>query len=1132
MSDPGNFDSWRIYHLYQYLFGRLAISRKPDGSANISNIAARIGNKNLRRTVTSLFAQERQWKGTIEKSNTVTTGSVVKMLSELRKSLADDYRQGDEPYSRVLNAEDILVALYKIIELTPEELRQLDLPKGDELTLLRQMLLTLRAAGDIEHYEAVFNAYKAAVGLDSSASVAPLNTLSDIDQLIAQTTVQALDYLPEKLSRQKNGKIISHGKQDTIKGLTIKAQEDVRRLLIRSGNTSQFLPDSTTEHPYIRRYLQPAFIKKLTHTVINNARLNEQFPIYLKRITIEARGPLPLAEKTSRYFDTDVSYLPLLNSVLKQFDRKQIGSTDDLPGPSDYELASQESVKISAEFYLKVPADYKCAVKEIFDQFASNHTRLNNTHRRVDFTLTSTGIGGTLSHVVKIINLMLLSDIPCLSSFFPIAHDVTSTQQIIRDNVPSPVWAHSLVQLCYNETVGEALQAFDSGTSPYQDMSFGEPIGYGDFCGFDFLLSQAQASLQARLQAVRNTGIRPEEYVHQLCQRTEKLLILDRAWSYLRRYPFSSMVMIGTLHRTLIGDIFRKRSLTKEDSYICFDAYLSIAEALLDEGAYRASYDYLRDLSVLETYVQQGLDVNKSSKSSSPQTFEIFSGSLIVRYLICVANYYYLYDREDDADCRYLLLDCTSDINRQVLIQKAWAKLREAQQHIEVRLKKYIVIREPSQGTFSPHYELLGRIYFARAKLLMFFSRFVPPVDRSALPTENFVGQQRTAASACWGRLYLMEKARLYAAADGNSEVYACYSAMQSYLYMVAAYAQPEDLTLYDTETTLTRPGCLKLAERLRDHALLTYAETGRQCYYDIKEKSGLPKEVDHYSFGEEGRCSIEKIPAIFEVRGGDLAYQNGIGENVKVLTLDISLLGVHIEDLPKLTPKHPTQNVYLFGANACYLFFARGLYLLCSDTTDEFKQSEDCKPIQWERKLNKAMRLLNMAWAIAEDGCLFTREKESDKNNHQSTCRITRSFSDETDADLYTSLEISSVRDLYPRRVSEIADLGKVFAAACMVLRLYTASPEQQVHLAVDIQKIVNMLHGGYRLKETLKELLQCQNRYNGSLKEHLASAREIIERYANSSFENRLDAAGIHQLRDQLMADLFKGLSGFSGY
>ncbi len=1131
MSDSGNSDSWRVYHLYQYLFGRLAISRKSDGSANISHIATRIGNKNLRRTVTSLFDQERQWKGAIEKSNTVTTGSVVKMLSELRRSLADDYRQGDEPYSRVLSAEDILVALYKLIELTPEELQQLDLPKGDELTLLRQMLLTLRAAGNIENCEVIFSAYKAAVGLDSSTNTTPLNTLNDIDQLITQTAAQALDYLPEKSSRQKNKQIISPGKQDTIRNLTLKAKEDVRRLLIRSGNTSQFLPDSTTEHPYIRRYLQPAFIKKLTHTVINNARLNEQFPIYLKRITIEARGPLPLAEKTSHSFDADVSYRPLLNPALQRFDRKQVSSTDDLPGPSDYELASQESVKISAEFYLKVPADYSCAVKEIFDQFASNHTRLNNTRQRVDFTLTSTGIGGTLSHVVKIINLMLLSDIPCLNSFFPIAHDVTSTQQIIRDNVPSPVWAHSLVQLCYNDTVGEALQAFDSGTSPYQDMAFGEPIGYGDFCGFDFLLSQAQASLQARLQAVRNTGIRPDEYVQQLCQRTEKLLILDRAWSYLRRYPFSSMAMIGTLHRTLIGDIFGQRSLTKEDPYICFDAYLSIAEALLDEGAYRASHYYLKNLQILETYVQQGLDANKSSSTSSAQTFEVFSGSLIVRYLICVANYYYLYDREDDEKCRYLLLDCTSDINRQVLIQKAWAKLREAQQHIEVRLKKYIVIREPSQGTFRPHYELLGRIYFARAKLLMFFSHFVPE-ERLGLPTERFIGQKRTVASAHWGRLYLMERARLYAAADGNSEVYACYSAMQSYLYMMAAYAHPEDLTLSNNaETSLTRAGCLDWAKGLRDHALLAYAETGRQCYYDIKEKSGLPGEFDDYLFGEEGRYSIEKIPAIFEVRGEDVAYQNGIEE--KVLTLDISLLGVHIQDLPKLTPKHPTQNVYLFGANACYLFFTRGLYLLCSDTTEEFKQSEAQidgeEAIQWETKLKKAMRLLNMAWAIAEDGCTFTREKEGDKNSRRSIRYITRSFSDKADNGLYTSSEISSVRDLYPRRVSEIADLGKVFAAACMILRMHTASSEQQACLAIDIQKIMNMLHGGYRLKETLKKLLRHQERYNGNLKEHLSSTSETIEHYVNSSFENRLDAAGIRQLRDRLVADLFKGLSGY---
>ncbi|MEL7069449.1 MAG: hypothetical protein AAGN15_12450 [Cyanobacteria bacterium J06581_3] len=1132
MSDSGNFDSWRVYHLYKYLCGRLAMSRKSGGEPNVSQIASRVGNRNFRRTAKHLFDQKAGWKGVIESSSTVTTGSIVTMLTELRQNLREDYQQGNEDYSRVLNTEDVLIALHKLIELTPQERRQLGLPRRDGLTLLRQMLLNLRLAGGVENYEVIFRAYKEAVGLDFSSSRETIKTLEDIDGLIESTVATALDYLPNKQSHVENDRVTSPGKGDTILDLTLKAKEEVRRLLIRSGNTNDSLPDTTTEHPYIHHYLQSAFVKKLAQTVVSRERLTNQFPIYLKRVTIEACGPLPFAARSVNTIEIDDFYLPLLNSALQRLENRRAVGLDSVAGPGDHELASQESVKIAVEFYIKVPITYRPAVEDIFDQFSSNAERSNSINQRVDFTLTSTGVGGTLSHVIKVINLMLLRDIPCVNAFFPIAHDVASTQQIIRDNVPSPVWAHSLVQLCHNDAVGEALQMSDRSESVYEDNSFADPTGHGDFCGFDFLIAQAQAALQARLQAVRDTGVDPDKYIAQLCQRTEKLLVLDRAWSYLRRYPFSSMAMIGTLHKDVIGDILEQRKeLTKEDPYICFDAYLSIAEALLDEGAYRSSYYYLKSLTVLESFVRQGLDVNQGNFVPGSQSFEVFSGALIVRYLICVASYYYLYDREDDLSCEYLLLDCTSDINRQVLIQKAWAKLEEAQQHMEVRLRKYTIIREPSQGTFSPHYELLGRIYFARAKLLLFFPNFVPRVrDESVLPTERFVGQQRTEASIHWGRLFLIEKARLYTAADGNSEVYACYCSMQVYTYLMAAYAQADNVQLFNASTTLSRDGCLRWARQLRDHALLTYAETGRQCYYDIKEKSGLSdsddyaySDFDDYEYNKEGRYTVEKIPAIFEVRGPDQVRPNQPEDDF--LTLDISLLGVRIQELPKLTPNHPTQNIYLFGANACYLFFARGLYLLCSDTASEFEVEAPNVEIQWDAKLKKSIRLLNMAWAIAEDGCVFTQERQEVDGKPTSVRKITRLFSDEAEPELYTSQEISSVRDLYPRRVTELADLGKIFSAACMVLRLQIVSPEAQGTVLTDIDKILKMLHGGYRLKETLKKLLLHQGRYNGNLKEYLSNADETIRHYAEKgAFTN----ADMKNCRDELLSALFKSLLG----
>ncbi|MEL7493545.1 MAG: hypothetical protein AAGJ95_06240 [Cyanobacteria bacterium J06554_11] len=1128
MPDFKAFDSWRIYHLYQYLCGRLAMSRNSEGEPVALSIATRLGKKNFRRTVKRLFEQEHRWRGSIEQSSSVTTGAIVQMLSELREQLREDYFNNEIPYSRVLTTEDTLIALHQLTALTPEECNQLGLPKGDGLTLLRQMILRLRAEGGFENYDVVFGAYKEAVGLNFSVSQDAIENLGDVNKLIEETVKAALSHLPEKPSAANRGDgRKSPGKLETVQDLTLKAQKEIRRLLTRSGNTRVFLPDNKTEHPYIRHYLRPAFVQKLAHTVVSNERLTQQFPVYLKRVTMDACGPLPFANEGLSAGESGDAYMQLLNPVIQGLDkpteRNRAERRND-SGPSDEELASQEAVKITVEFYIKVPSTYEGTVPEIFGEIVSGPTRRKGGQRRVDFALTSTGIGGTLSHMIKVINLMLLRDIPCLSSFFPIAHDITSTQQIVRDNVASPVWAHSLVQLCFNQAVGQALQQFGHSDSPYEDGAFSDPIGHGDFCGFDFLLAQAQAALQARLQAVRNTGVNPEVYLVELCEKTEKLLTLDKAWSSLKRYPFSSMAMIGTLHKSIIGDVFGKRPLEKGDPSIWFDAYLSIAEALLDEGAYRASYFYLRDLSVLEGYVQQGLAVNRAQVNSQHQEFEIFSGALIVRYLICLANYYYLYDREDDRNGDYLLPGCAPDINRQVLVQKAWTKLEEAKKHVEVRLIKYIVVREPSQGIFNPHYLLLGRIYFIRAKLLTFFSQYVP-IASDVLRTEDFVRERRSEASTHWGRLYLIEKARLYASADGDGEVYACYTAMQCYLYLAAAFAKPKNLGLPGRKEVLSPAGCLQWARTLRNHALVAYAETGQRCYYDIKEKSGLPDETDEYIYGEKGLYRIGKIPGILEVRGAE--HERPSREEDAFITLDISLLVVEANMLEKLTPQHPTNNIYLFGTNACYLFFARGVYLLCSDETEEFETLAPGAEIDWDQKLKRAIRLLNMAWAIAEDGCLFENVKETVAGERKNIRRITRSFTNPDSSEQYTSQEISSVRDLYPRRVNEIADLGKIFSAACMVLRLQSAPDEERSRIQSDIKKILGMLYGSYRLpmQKTLRALLRKQGRYNGHLQEYLSQASAIIKCYAIYEKEDDKD---LKAYRNTLMSELFGALLG----
>lgn len=1119
MSRSVDANDQRTIELYRYLFTCLAITRHKDGKPNYQGIGKRLGDPQaLRKTISAVLKSDAGNTSNLNKLQSLTTQELVKMLAHLQASLKDDYRRyGALDYTQLLTPTDTLTAIYKLVELTPEERGVLNLPAVDGLALLQQALVHLQANQGLENYEMLFRIYKAAVGLDfPTAEEQRLQSLKDVDDLISETVQQALAYIPKRPYRGHPSGTLPN-QVDIVQELTQKVQREIRRLLARSGNHQSQIVNSAAMNSYIRQYLQPPFVTKLAQAVITNERLTEQFPVYLKRISIQVAGPLPFADRQlgSLPYRKDGPYPPLLNPVLRRLALDSVESTrPQLSEPGDYDLASQEANHITIEFYVKVPSSYQPAVRSVFERLASED------QKRIDFALSSTGIGGALSHVIKVVNRAVLKDIPCLSDYFSIAHDVTSTQAIIRDNVASPVWSHSLVKLCYNHIVGRAL----SNSSPetlhfYNEYSFAEPAGQGDYCGFDFLLAQAQAALQARLQAIRNAGINPEVYIRDLCQRTERSIALKKAWSACRGYPFSTFAMMGIIEASLLkpsnlGD----RPLEKTDDRVYFEAYLSIVEILLEESSYRLARGYLERLRILEDFVDQGL--NSITKD---QDFEIFSGELIVRYLLCKATYLYIYD-ETENDLRYLPFECPQDVNREGLVNRAWTILKQAQRHVWVRLRKYVVINEVSQGTFQPHYQLLARIAFLRMKLLIFFPRIVPN-DGENLPTEQFSGQKRIAASIHWGRLYLAEKSRLYAAANSESEMYACYAAMQCWIYLIAAYSHPDQRSLdrfkpKHHQLTLAPEDCLSWAKRLRDHALASYASPGRYYYNQIKEKSGLLEDFDHF-----GSYSIRKLPAIQEVRGPQGNYQS---QDKQILVLDISLLSVDLDDLLKLSPNYPDRNdyhnIYLFGSSACYLFFARGMYLLCSDTTDEFSSDRfSQQPIDWTQKLNLATRLLNMAWAIAEEG------GEVEYTEYTSAqLSIVRSWKSMPHQGAYSDPDVNSVRDLYPRRVTEIVELGKLFSIACMILRLYLLSPETQIELCQEIEKMLNTLDTANQLHESHQwyQILKGQPRYNGHLSDYTERAKRILSRNFECAQKSVVTGASVSHERERLLQDLFGAL------
>jgi hypothetical protein len=322
----------------------------------------------------------------------------------------------------------------------------------------------------------------------------------------------------------------------------------------------------------------------------------------------------------------------------------------------------------------------------------------------------------------------------------------------------------------------------------------------------------------------------------------------------------------------------------------------------------------------------------------------------------------------------------------------------------------------------------------------------------------------------------------------------------------------------------------------LRDHALITYADAGRSAYYQIKEKSGLPDDtVDTFGFYE-----ISKIPAIFEKTRGSEAPPPGGEQNF--LVLDMALLSVDPADLPKLSPHHPTRKIYLFGTRACYLFFIRGLWMLCSNVNQEFDlDNSSPETIDWCAKFSHASRLLHVAWTMAEEGGMVHSSKDSQDGSRH--FHISRPFSDTPGLPVgFSNRETDAIRDLYPQRIGEIADLAKVFAVAGMVLQLFL--PQAKVDRssrAIDIDLLLNSLHSSHNLthsppenRRTQRALLKQQNRYNLHLESYLGEVARRLRQYKREALTHNsvMDTPrDIQQRRDQLVKQLFSALMIKSG-
>jgi hypothetical protein len=697
--------------------------------------------------------------------------------------------------------------------------------------------------------------------------------------------------------------------------------------------------------------------------------------------------------------------------------------------------------------------------RQIFGGEYAQSSYFNKREKKLEFFEEMTGIGSPIYHIIAAINRVLLWDIPELIDYFPVARSILSNNDFFGS--PSLVRSYTLVNLCKKDDIENALKenkSYDTVVSNY------EPA-YGEYCGFDLVEVAAKAALHARLRAIKQTGINPVKYLTQLCYRVEELNAFRKAESYLNFYPFSLKAMEGYLNQTIFKN--RYRSVDNHYNFLEKDVELPWSSVAYDAH-----------LTITEAYLKEGLyqiakkylDVLKSHIENAKKGKNYFFRDLLLaKYELCQFRYHYLTDLQDESNSENPQLH----LERSSAIRAATESLNYAEEYLKKLLRKYYIIRASAQSNFHPFFYLFSRIYAHRAKLYIFTSSYTD------LPSRKF--------NSFIEPIRLLEKARIYAARDGSPVLYSSWTAYQSWCYIMVAYlGNYEPLTYQE----FSRKECIDWSRRLIEHALICYSKNGKVCYQQLKDNGGkITKNVRDKKYYENyGNVQIQVTPLIQEL-------MEGIEESHKIYDEEKNVINIDFSILKKICPDEE-QSIYLFGTHSCIILFAMGILELCDD---EKKESE------LKIRLNTAFKMFTYCSAIAEDGNIGKRDPDNEE------LYLERIFNDGDEL----------VRGLYPHRLTQFADLGKIWAATCkVILYVYHQTSDWQV-----IDKLLDSLPTNNSIISNLQNT-GGQKRYNGHLESHFVRLVGYFKQLKNK----KIHSNSLIDIRNKIVRDIFKIMRGES--
>lgn len=1015
----------------------------------------------VRRVLRSVMGERYQEKEREERVPSLSLGKLVTILSSL-----EAYWQGESAKNKDSLAQKMITkftqqekerVLKKYAQLSLDERDKLKLLVHPEAGLLEQLkeIITDEIQQDcldvVSFYKQAINLYSSQKQQHSYLKSLDPNDNQNLDESLVN---QIIEYIQPRLKKYYQH-LSTDSEQEIIKDLVDKILREVSRTEFQAGlrqiktvvgQCPDFVQNNLTSDS-----ISNLFLESLSNSIIKNNLLGDKFPVYIDYLEIEKVKPLPLKLYRGKTGLINTDFL------------------DDSEDENEYYaqgLEKQIAYRVRVYFYVYPPENWK-PKPTLEEKEISQFFKQEESNSRLEFCEEVVGVGSPIAHITTAINRFLFEGIDILKKqgYLPVTQKIVSEDKVIGNTRNSAVWSYSLVKLCKQEDVKKSLE----GEINYNQIVADQELATGEFYGFDLLESAAKSALHARLRAIEKTAIDSQQYLQQLCQRIEEKYILEKAEKWIKFYPFSLRAMQDYLEKKLFKDKYRnwdERNFKEVNnnqawSMVAYEAHLAIIQVYLQEGLYRIAQKYLE---VIKPHIEKGRLDDKL---------------LVSLYYICLFDYHFYTDLEDEE---------RDHQERGSAIRKAEEYLNTAEEYLQKYLKEYAIIGEYSQTNAHPFFYYLSRIYSHRAKIYIFF----PYIAQLPNPKTHLLIEP----------LRLLEKARIYAARDGDANYYAYWTVYQIWSYLITAYVGDTNRL---TEK-FSRQNCLEWAERLIKNALDCYGERGRKSYQQIKNYSGKQTEfvISNIVYEKYNDIYVQTIPPIIEIGKGSSHLDEFYQEILKSSQSQEKIIQLPMSALTYLD-SNSDNKVYLFGIHASLLLFGLGLVELCKDNQEE----------GLEERISMAMKRFTLGAAIASEGTVD--EKRGEKTYLQ------RIFTEQKPNKDQKMPEDFQIRGLYPHRLTQFTAKGKIFAATCRVI-LLLYNYEKYSSYWPEVAYLLNDLHDAQTIiRSNNPDYSLGQNRYSGHLEQQFKGVKSYLESQKNSGKSGSLE-----EIRNRIVTDIFKILRG----